>query len=254
MTNVDVSGISRGSCSECECREFLAGERVRCATCGHVPNKHSIVSDDTAKNKHTVPRIQSGPKEVDTQDSFRPLTNATFNLIDTNSSITNPFQDNFPLPASPNLVQLDTAYLPAVSGDNRNTDSRGVLRGPCSQCDCEMYQIPTMGVKCSSCAHPPIRHRTGHAPSQPQSLQLSEPFDLLNRIETPSHSKVSAKVDISPVSLQSVTPASPSHHVMTSFRSDPPGVISVSADNSLIVPADQPIKITIEIKVVPTLK
>ena len=248
MANVDINGIARGSCTECECSEFLAGERVRCATCGHVPNKHSIIAADTAQKKPN-----SAP--IDIQDNFQSLTNATFDLINTDSSVnSNPFHSNqtdFPSVSSPKLVQLDTECLPPRSGDSINVDARGVWRGPCSQCDCGMYQRPIVGVKCSSCAHPPIKHSMEPVPSQPQFLPLIEPLDLLNKFESP-HSKVSAKVNISPVSLQST--ASPSHRVMTSFRSDPPDVISVSADNSLIVPADHAVKITIEINVVPTSK
>ena len=251
MTNVDINGIVRGICSECDCREFLSGERVRCATCGHAPNKHSVVPGDTAK---AVAHSNFAPKRVETQDNFQSLTNATFDIIDNTSySNSNPFESNFPPTDSPKLVLLDTDYGLAASGqDDRSTDARGVLRGPCSQCSCEMYQRPSMGVKCSICAHPPTRHSTGPVSSQTQSFPLSEPIDFVNSPESRSHSKVSAKVDISPVSLQNVTTASSSHRVMTSFRSDPPDVVTVSADNSLIVPADQAVKITIEINVIPT--
>ncbi|XP_064399750.1 uncharacterized protein LOC135346156 isoform X1 [Halichondria panicea] len=39
------------------------------------------------------------------------------------------------------------------------TDSRGVLRGRCTSCNCSGYQGGTAGLKCSICTHPPGKHQ-----------------------------------------------------------------------------------------------
>lgn len=38
-------------------------------------------------------------------------------------------------------------------------DSRGVLRGSCSVCECDGYDGGTEGMKCEYCEHPPGKHQ-----------------------------------------------------------------------------------------------
>ena len=112
-----------------------------------------------------------------------------------------------------------------------------------------MYKRPAQGAKCSSCS----QHSTV-TPSQDIS-SFTQPILSLNNYETPTHSKVSTLVNIAPTTSDTATAtATASHHVMTSFKSDPPDVVSVSADNLLIVPTGQAVKITIEINIVPMEK
>ncbi|KAI6645907.1 hypothetical protein LOD99_13165 [Oopsacas minuta] len=246
MSNRDVNGVLRGACAECECTEFLAGDNVRCDTCGHVPNKHSIMSSsikETLVQTNTSPVIEHAQQNI-----VGYLTNAT---MQTNHSInTNPFETTSiePLDFPVKMNNFECQSMPITTGDYSNIDVRGVTRGSCTQCECVMYQRPTQGFKCSSCYHPPIKH-TGV--SSTQILSSSQPLQSLNNFKDTNQSKISTKVNITPTTPQGVNNT---HHVMTSFKSDPPDVVSVSADNSLIVPTGQPVKITIEINIVPMTK
>ena len=249
MSNKDVNGVFRGACSDCDCKEFLAGERVRCVTCDHVPNKHLVAV--TAPEKK--PEVQLTPSPISYNLQQHDYGD-TFNDVTLSTSTYNPFSDA-------SLTETDFSPTESVTfmsqsitnkiGNSDNVDVRGVARYNCSMCDCTMYQRPTQGAKCSSCSHPPIKHSAGkssqHSPSFTQSIQS------LNNFESPAHSKISTIVNISPATSDTAA-ATASHHVMTSFKSDPPDVVSVSADNSLIVPTGQAVKITIEINVVPMTK
>ena len=247
MSNRDVNGVIRGACSECECKEFLAGEKVRCVTCDHVPNKHCVAAS-TSEKKPEV-EVNFHPNlGIPLQHSYGVSNDFTMSANINNNN--NPFSDTISTTES---VTCQSISNPNKIGNADNVDVRGMARYNCSMCPCTMYKRPAQGAKCSSCSHPPIKHSTV-TPSQDIS-SFTQPILSLNNYETPTHSKVSTLVNIAPTTSDTATAtATASHHVMTSFKSDPPDVVSVSADNLLIVPTGQAVKITIEINIVPMEK
>ena len=251
MTNKDVNGVIRGACSECVCEEFLAGERVRCVTCDHVPNKHLVL----VTTEEIKPEVLTNPSPL--LHNPQQHNYGIFPVLSTSTN-NNPFSSDVSLTETDNTsttesVTFTSPFIPFKIGNGDNVDVRGVARYSCSMCDCTMYQRPTQGAKCSTCSHPPIKHS---AETTPQHIpSFSQPIQSLNNFENPTHSKISTKVNIAPATTDTGTAiAAVSHRVMTSFKSDPPDVVSVSDDNSLIVPTGQAVKITIEINVVPMEK
>ena len=58
---------------------------------------------------------------------------------------------------------------------NMDRDIQGVLRGSCKKCgDCSAYRVPTSGVLCAACRHPPGLHQNMDQP-QPQQFTSAQP-------------------------------------------------------------------------------
>ena len=154
MSNRDVNGVIRGACSECECKEFLAGEKVRCVTCDHVPNKHCVAAS-TSEKKPEV-EVNFHPNlGIPLQHSYGVSNDFTMSANINNNN--NPFSDSISTTES---VTCQSISNPNKIGNADNVDVRGMARYNCSMCHCTMYKRPAQGAKCSSCSHPPIKHST----------------------------------------------------------------------------------------------
>ena len=236
MTNVDVNNVARGACTQCGCSQFLSGEGAKCAACKHTPIKHKTI-DSTTNTRQADTSV-----DFSQHDSYEFLSNATHLPNFT------PFDPNATSPPASSYSQANKLTV-SYQGEN-NTDVRGIGRGRCEEaaCDCTSYQKPDTGLKCFTCGHSPVKHISLSSQDSPHH-RLS--FGASGSHQQVSESIVSAKVNMMPLSPLQANITSPSHQVMTSFRSDPPNAVSVSADNSLIVPSNQPVKITIEINIVP---
>ena len=58
-------------------------------------------------------------------------------------------------------------FIVLVYPENMGTDKRGVLRGKCSECECEEFESVN-SIFCEYCGHPPVKHEN-------QSEVLSPP-------------------------------------------------------------------------------